>query len=78
MGGSEPPHVPKGRGVLPREVMGPAVGLRGLIPSPVFFYPRMPGRGLLQGKLPSTQLLSLFPTTPNMESDSGKGLKPPA
>lgn len=68
------PLVPKERGGPPWEVMEPPVGLGDLILSPVFFNPKVPGRGLLQGKLPSAQL-SLFPATPNMESDLGKGLE---
>lgn len=52
-----------------------AVGLRGLIPSPVFFYPQIAGRGMLQGKLSSTQMLSPFSATPNMEPDLGTGLE---
>lgn len=68
------PHVPKGRGGLPWEVMKTAVRLRGLIPSPVFFYPQIAGRGMLKGKLPPTQMLSLFPAT-NVEPDLGKGFE---
>lgn len=52
-----------------------AVGLQGLIPSPVFFYPQIAGRGVLQGKLSSTQMLSLFSAAPNMEPDLAKGLE---
>lgn len=38
-------------------------------------YPQIAGRGVLQGKLPSTQMLSLFPAAPNMEPDWGKSLE---
>lgn len=55
-------HVPEGRGRLPWEVMSPQSGSGA-------------GRGLLQGKLLPTQLLSLFPAAPHVEPDLGKGLE---
>lgn len=70
------PHVPKGRGPLSWEVMAPAVRLGPSSKSSVLISPkRWKGNAARQ----ASQLLSLFPAIPNMESDLGKDLriKPP-
>lgn len=70
------PHVPEGRGPLSWEVMEPAVRLgRGSKSSVLISPKRWKGNAARE----ASQLLSLFPATPNMESDLGKDLriKPP-
>lgn len=68
------PCVPRRGGGPPWEVAEPAVRL-GPIPSPVCFLSQGAWRGPAVGKPPSAQLLSLFPATPGMELDLGKGLE---
>lgn len=66
------PHVPKGRGPLSWEVMEPAVRLGPSSKSSVLISPKR-WKGDTAREAP--QLLSLFPATPNMESDLGKDLR---
>lgn len=62
-------HVPKERGRLPWEVMSQQSGLRGLTPSPDRW------KGNATGEASLYPDVSLFPATPNMEPDLGKGLE---
>lgn len=65
-------QVPQGRGGFPGMQWSQAGGLGGLSASPEFFCSQSTWEGTGR-EAAAIQQPSLFPTTPNMESDSGKG-----